>query len=127
MSKNRFVKMLCVVAAAAVLSAMSLSTNAALQDKSVGSAAKGGEEIYSRECAKCHAKDGRGKSFRGKMVHARDFTDADWQSQISDDQIIKSIADGKDKMPAYAKKLSEAEIRSLVEVVRSFKGKSDGK
>jgi mono/diheme cytochrome c family protein len=124
MNKNWFVKRLGVVSGLALLFAMSLNTSAALQDKPVSSAAaKGAEDIYSRECAKCHGKDGRGKSMRGKMVHARDFTDAGWQSQITDDQIIKSITDGKDKMPAFGKKLSDGEIKSLVDVVRGFKGK----
>jgi mono/diheme cytochrome c family protein len=99
------------------------SVSAARPDKKSADDAQGAAGIYDKECAKCHGKDGRGKSFKGKMTHARNFTDAKWQDGVTDDQLAKSIADGKDKMPAFGKKLSADEIKSLVSYVREFKGK----
>jgi mono/diheme cytochrome c family protein len=77
--------------------------------------------LYNKKCAECHGKDGRAKSFRGKLSHARDLTDADWQQRVSDERIYNSISNGKGKMPAFGKKLSEAEINSLAKYVRDLK------
>ena len=77
--------------------------------------------LYEKKCAECHGKDGRAKSFRGKLSHARDLTDAEWQQRVSDERIYNSISNGKGKMPAFGKKLSEAEISSLANYVRGLK------
>ena len=77
--------------------------------------------LYNKRCAECHGKDGRSKSFKGKLTHARNLTDAEWQERVSDERIYNSISNGKEKMPAFGKKLSEAEINSLVTYVRNLK------
>jgi cytochrome c553 len=77
--------------------------------------------LYDKKCAECHGKDGRSKSFRGKHTHARDLTDAQWQEEVSDERIYNSISNGKGKMPRFSKKLSEAEINSLIKYVRDLK------
>ena len=79
------------------------------------------DDIYAKQCATCHGKDGRAKTFKSKFIHARNFTDAQWQDSVSDERLVNSITNGKGKMPAWGKKLSEAEINSLVKYVRSFK------
>jgi mono/diheme cytochrome c family protein len=88
------------------------------------SATRGTDDVgslYNKKCAECHGKDGRAKSFRGKLSHARDLTDAEWQQRVSDERIYNSISNGKGKMPAFGKKLSEAEINSLAKYVRDLK------
>ena len=77
--------------------------------------------VYNKQCAACHGRDGRGKTFRGKHAHARDLTDAQWQDQVTDERFYNSISKGKGKMPAFARKLSDAEIESLVTFVRNLK------
>jgi len=77
--------------------------------------------LYEKKCAECHGKDGGGESFRGKRSHARDLTGAEWQQRVSDERIYNSISNGKGKMPAFGKKLSEAEINSLAKYVRDLK------
>jgi len=77
--------------------------------------------IYSKECATCHGKDGQAKTFKAKFNHARNLTDAQWQGRVSDERIFNSINNGKGKMPAFGKKLSEEEINSLVPYVRGLK------
>lgn len=113
------------IALVAVLACSSIpfSVSAARFTKASVDDAQAAATIYDKDCAKCHGKDGRGKSFRGKMTHARDFTDSKWQDGVTDDQLVKSITDGKDKMPAFGKKLSADQIKSLVSYVREFKGK----
>jgi cytochrome c553 len=77
--------------------------------------------LYDKKCAECHGKDGRSKSFRGRHTHARDLTDVQWQEEVSDERIYNSISNGKGKMPAFGKKLSDAEINSLIKYVRDLK------
>lgn len=76
--------------------------------------------LYDKHCAKCHGKDGRAKSFRGKLVHAQDFTDKAWQESTTDDQMIEVIKNGRGKMPDFGKKLKDEQIKLLVEYIRKF-------
>jgi len=83
--------------------------------------ARGAGELYTKYCASCHGKDGRGKTFKGKLTHARDLTDRAWQDDMSDERFFNSIMKGKKKMPAFSKKMSEQEIDALVSYVRTLK------
>jgi len=76
---------------------------------------------FDAKCATCHGKDGRGKTFKGKLSHARDLTDAAWQNEVTDERLFNSISNGRNKMPAFKKKLSEAQIDELVAYVRRFR------
>jgi mono/diheme cytochrome c family protein len=78
-------------------------------------------ELYSKNCATCHGRDGRAKTFKAKLNHARNLSDPEWQERVSDERIFNSIMNGKGKMPAYGKKLSEQEIDLLVTYVRGLK------
>lgn len=77
--------------------------------------------LYSKHCATCHGKDGRAKTFKARLNGARNLTDAAWQTEASDERIFNSVMNGRGKMPSFKKKLSQAEIESLVPVVRAFK------
>ena len=78
--------------------------------------------LYSKHCASCHGKDGRSKTFKAKLNHARNLTEQGWQDAVSDERIFNSIANGRgSKMPAFAKKMTEAEIDSLVLLVRRMR------
>jgi cytochrome c6 len=77
--------------------------------------------IYGRRCASCHGRDGRADTPQGKLRAARDLTDPQWQSDVSDERIFNSINNGRGKMPSYGKKVSEADINSLVTYVRGLK------
>ena len=74
---------------------------------------------FNARCAICHGRDGRGKTARGRRTHARDLTDASWQNDVSDERLFNSINNGRNKMPAFKKKLSENDIDALVNFVRS--------
>jgi cbb3-type cytochrome c oxidase subunit III len=77
--------------------------------------------VFEKHCATCHGKDGQAKTFKAKFDHARNLTDAKWQAEVTDERISNSITNGKGKMPAWGKKLSEAQINALVGYVRKFK------
>jgi mono/diheme cytochrome c family protein len=77
--------------------------------------------LFAKDCATCHGKDGQAKTFKAIFNHARNLTDAKWQANVTDEHLFNSISNGRDKMPAFGKKLSEAEINSLVAHVRTLK------
>ena len=81
-------------------------------------------QLYRRYCVSCHGNDGKGKTSKGKFSHARDLTDAEWQTDVSDERIFNSIMNGRNvrgNMPAFSNKLNEKEAESLVSFVRSLK------
>jgi mono/diheme cytochrome c family protein len=79
-----------------------------------------GAALYKAKCAACHAADGSGNTTVGKSLKVRSFAAAEVQ-KCTDAELTKSITDGKGKMPAYGKKLTPAEIESLVAVIRTMK------
>ncbi|HEY0379801.1 MAG TPA: cytochrome c [Pyrinomonadaceae bacterium] len=77
--------------------------------------------IFKERCARCHGADGRGETVVGRMLSVPDFTDEEWwKKDARDDRFRESITEGKNEMPAFGKKLSRQEIRSLVAYVRRF-------
>ena len=76
---------------------------------------------YNKQCATCHGRDGSSRTRRGRQIHARNLTEAEWQDRVSDERIFNSIMNGKGKMPGYSKKLSEQQIDALVTYVRNLK------
>ena len=77
--------------------------------------------LFGRECATCHGKDGKAKTFKAKFNHARNLTDPTWQAEVTDERLYNSIHNGKGKMPAFGKKLSDSQINALVAYVRTLK------
>jgi cytochrome c6 len=83
------------------------------------------KENWDKNCAKCHAADGSGKTKMGEKAGVKDYTNADVQSKMKDDEMFKAIKEGvkegdKTKMKAFAD-LSDDEIKALVKHIRSFK------
>ena len=108
-----------------LLSALSLSllstTHLALQPPISAQNTMDAATLFDKNCAKCHGKDGRAKTTRAKFNGARNLTDPKWQTQATDERIIGAIKQGPKAMPSFEKKLSQAEIDSLVAYVRSLK------
>lgn len=88
-------------------------------------AAKRVDELFRRNCARCHGSDGRGDTPMGALYKAPDFTDGEWwkkNAKITSTRSLRSIVTrGKAEMPAFGKKLTKAEINSLVRYVRNFR------
>ena len=81
-------------------------------------------QLYSKHCAECHGKDGRGQTKKGKFSHARDLTAAKWQDDVSDERIFNSIMNGRNvrgNMPAFSDKLNQQDTEALVSFIRKFK------
>jgi mono/diheme cytochrome c family protein len=81
----------------------------------------GAAALFGQYCAKCHGRDGRAKGIKAKVTGTRNLTDAQWQDRVSDERIFNAINNGKGKMPGFGKKLSEAQVDSLVQYVRGLK------
>jgi len=78
-------------------------------------------ELFKKYCAKCHGDDGKAQTMKGKNLKARNFTDAEWQADETDAELIQSVTEGKDEMPPFGKKLTPEQIESLVKNdVRGF-------
>lgn len=85
-----------------------------------GGGGSDGAAIYKAKCAMCHGPDGAGQTTMGKNMKLRAFGSAEVQKQ-TDAELVKWIADGKGKMPAYKAKLTPADIDALVALIRTMK------
>jgi mono/diheme cytochrome c family protein len=77
--------------------------------------------LFAENCVICHGKNGRARTIHGWLFDAQNFTDARWQADTSDAEIIHAIKTGPGLMPSFQKKLSAAEIEALAAYVRTFK------
>ena len=83
-------------------------------------------ENWENHCAKCHGADGKGQTKIGKKLKLKDYTDAQVQAAMTDEEIIKVtnegiIENGKEKMKGYKDELSADEIKDFVAFIRKFK------
>lgn len=78
-----------------------------------------GEKVYKAKCATCHAADGTGATPAGKATKARDFC-SDEVKKETDEEWTAIIVKGKNKMPAYDKKLTDAEVKDVVAFIRGL-------
>jgi cbb3-type cytochrome c oxidase subunit III len=111
-----------VLAAGWLLRASSAGVRPAVQKKeeSAEQAARA-KAVFNEKCARCHGADGRGETAVGRMLSVPDFTDGKfWKKDATDARLMDSITEGKNEMPAFGKKLSRQEIRSLAAYVRRF-------
>jgi cytochrome c6 len=105
-----FLKVLLVCGAVvAMLSLLSAPVNAQ----------GGGEKVYKAKCATCHGPDGVGATPVGKATKARDFCSEEVKKE-TDEEWTAIIVKGKNKMPAYDKKITDAEIKDVVAYIRGL-------
>ena len=76
--------------------------------------------MYKSKCQVCHGADGKGDTPAGKKVGAKDFHSPE-VAKMSDTELFEITKKGKDKMPAYDKKLTDDQIKALIKYVRSLK------
>jgi mono/diheme cytochrome c family protein len=111
---------LAVVGALCFFSIVAVGTRVIAREATASPAADAAT-IFNSKCAKCHGRDGRGKTMRGRLTHARDLTYGSWQNDVTDERLFNSISNGKGKMPAFKKSLSDADIDALVSHVRRLR------
>jgi len=85
------------------------------------------KELWAKDCAKCHGKDGKGETVMGKKLGIKDYTDPKVQEGLKDAEMAKAIKEGvkekggdKVRMKAFSD-LNDDEVKSLVAYVRSLK------
>jgi mono/diheme cytochrome c family protein len=84
-----------------------------------------GKKVYvDNGCVACHGETGMGDTVVGKALTPppRDYTNAKWQSDTSDEQIKKTLAEGREgtAMVAY-KNITGTDLENLVTFIRSLK------
>lgn len=94
-----------------------------------GLAARAGDmsEAWEKDCRKCHGPDGKGETKMGQKYGVKDYTKADVQAAMKDDEMVKAIKegvkdqDGKERMKAYGEAYNDEQVKALVAYVRAFK------
>ena len=102
--------MLFAVTAVVLASTLFLPSSARAQSASA---------TYKAKCAGCHGADGKASSGAGKALGAHDFGSEE-VAKMSDADLIKTVTDGKNKMPAYGKSMKEPEIKDMVAYIREL-------
>lgn len=101
--------------------------NSASQPATAADELAGARKIYAEQCVKCHKEDGAGGAgvVNGKKIKAPNFTSERMKNDDENDW-LETIANGaiEDGMPAYKGKLSDADMKQLVRLIRrDFQGK----
>ena len=82
-----------------------------------------GKALWSQHCSSCHGKTGLGDGSKAAQLKTTppDFSKAAFQGQ-SDGSLYYKVAEGRDDMPSFKKKIPEAEdIWNLVNFMRTLK------
>lgn len=87
-----------------------------------GLAQGSGADTYKAKCAMCHGPDGQAATPVGKSMKVPAFSDPA-VAKMSEAELTAVTKSGKGKMPAYAGKLTDAQIKDVVEYVRTLQKK----
>jgi len=74
-------------------------------------------DIYTAKCKMCHGVDGLGNTPAGRIAKIVSFKDPS-TVKTPDGDLVATIKNGKNKMPAFAGKLTDDQINSLVAYIR---------
>jgi cytochrome c6 len=75
-----------------------------------------GEVTYRAKCQMCHGERGLGDTAAGKSMRVRPFTDPE-VSRMSEAALVNITKNGRGKMPAYKDRLTDAQIKEVVEYI----------
>jgi cytochrome c6 len=78
-----------------------------------------GADTYKAKCAMCHGPDGLAANAMGKMYKIPPFNSPD-VVKVPDADLIATTKNGKGKMPAYAGKLTDPQIKDVVAYIRTL-------
>jgi mono/diheme cytochrome c family protein len=97
------------------------------KDKAMKAPAKAdaatGKELWAKHCKSCHGSKGLGDGPKGASLKtfSGDFSTAEFQA-FTDGELFYRTSKGRDEMPAYEKKIPEANDRwALVAFMRTMK------
>ncbi len=76
---------------------------------------------YAKFCAGCHgySGEGNGRIGRFKKLAPADLTDSGLWEMHSDEQLLVTIRDGKDDMPAFHYYLNSKEQHEILEYIKA--------
>jgi mono/diheme cytochrome c family protein len=79
-----------------------------------------GQDIYDSLCVYCHGLYGRGDGIMAEQLPAppRDLSSPMYQSQVSDADLLRIIADGKRAMPGVGEIMDAEQLQAVVTYVR---------
>ena len=78
-----------------------------------------GADIYNAKCKMCHGADGVGDTPAGKAMKAHPFNSPD-VLKASDADLTAIIQKGKNKMPAFSGKLTDAQIKDVLAYIHTL-------
>jgi len=81
--------------------------------------AAAGKTIFTSKCALCHGADGTGNTAVGKNLKVKNLHSPEVQN-LSDADLKAVISTGKNKMPSFKGKLTDAQIDQAVAYVREL-------
>jgi mono/diheme cytochrome c family protein len=74
---------------------------------------------YRFSCAQCHGLDGTARNPAGLRLPGRVLADRKWLGQQKDEDLLRSILEGKGAMPSFKHKLGREEALGLLsEIIR---------
>ena len=77
-----------------------------------------GADIYKSKCAMCHGADGMASGPAGKAMNVSPITAPAYKASEAD--LIAATKAGKGKMPAFAGKLTDAQIKDVIAYMRTL-------
>src|ERR1700744_2004411 len=81
------------------------------------------KKLYARDCALCHGETGDGKTDLAKdmQLTMTDWTDPKSLASVQDQDLFKTIREGKDKMPAEeAGRAKDDDVWNLIVYIRGL-------
>jgi mono/diheme cytochrome c family protein len=78
-----------------------------------------GADIYKAKCAMCHGADGLAATPMAKNMKVLSFKDPA-MLKATDARFVLTTRNGEGRMPAYAGKLTDAQIKDVVAFIRTL-------
>lgn len=110
-----------VLTRADLLDVAAYISNISRRDLQFSGDTRRGRAIFKRACVACHGQVGTGEGLLAHLfgIAMMDYTRSENMKQLSDEDLIKMIRDGKgDYMPSWKGILSDSEILDVASYVR---------
>jgi cytochrome c6 len=78
-----------------------------------------GKAIFASKCALCHGPDGKGNTSIGKSLKIADLH-SDVVQKMSDADLKTVVTNGKNKMPPFKGKLTDAQMDQVISYIREL-------
>jgi len=95
---------------------------ALLVSGAMGWAQSGGEATYKAKCQMCHGANGEGETPVGKSLKIKPFSDP-VMMKMSNTTIVNLTKNGSGKLPAFKDKLTDAQVKEVVEYIHELQKK----